>query len=345
MARRVLAAAVNIAILASSPAPAFANQVESAVAGYSDNDRTNTIVSGAASAAKLNLFGGTDDHKTELSLGYTHRFIKFKETVNNAYLIKEQLKGKDEIEQYTFSGGIDQQLTTTLSVGALAGITESPLGTTKWLGLRAGEWWRSETFQTTFEARRTEVEQVPGQVYDDDRRIVLLPEHLAGNNFNLGFMHFTTPELIWRGSYSRTLRSDRPPADGITSELRYFLTPLQAAVHGTIGHYENVGEVSRNTSFGSIVANSVSGEWHQRLMDRFILMGGYRWYKETENTRTVSIDRKTLGSDWLYGSLRWRFSDGPWLGDSHEWTIFGGQYRNSEPRNGSLVGTSLKIDL
>lgn len=340
--RRVLAAAVNAVLLLNST-QAIADQVQTAVAGYSDNDRINTILSGSATAAAVDLFGGNHEHKTELSLGYTHRLIKFKDTVNNAYLTKEQLHGKDEMEQYTVDVGLDQQLTTTLSVGALTGITESPLGVTKWYGLRVGEWWRSETFQTTFEARRTEVNQVLGQVYDDDRRIVILPEHLAGNNFNVGFMHFTTPELIWRGSYSRTLRSDRPPADGISSELRYFVTPLQAAIHGSVGHYENVGEVSRSTSYGGIVANSVTGEWHQRMFDRFILMGGYRWYSEHENTRTVAVGRKELGSDWIYTSLRWRFGEGPWLGEGHEFSVFGGQYRNSEPRNGQLVGSGLKV--
>ncbi len=324
--------------------PALSDSIESAVAGYSDNDRINTILSAstALSSAKIS---GSEDLKTNFSLGYTHRTIKFKDTLNNAYLTGTQLNGKNTMEQYTLNVGVDQQISTTLSAGVLTGITESPLGVTKWNGARIGQWWRHETLQTTFEARHTKTEQIPGVVYDDDRRQLRLPEELGGNNYNLGFMHFTTPELIWRGTYSRTLRSDRPPADGITSELRYFVTPLQAAIHGAVGHFENVGEVGNNTSYGGIVGNSVSGEWHQRLFDRYIVMGGYRWYKEDENARTESNPRKSLGSDWIHGSIRWRFGDGAWLSDSSEWSIFGGQYKNNEPRKCSLIGSGLKISL
>lgn len=342
MARLALAVAVSC-ITAVMPA-ARADQLESAVAGYSDNDRTNTIISGSGNFSTTKLFG-SEGQKTEFSVGYTHRDVKFKDTINNTYLTTEQLDGKDSMQQSTVNLGLDQSISKFTSVGVLGGITEGPLGVTKWAGGRAGQWWREETLQTTVEVRRTEISQVLGEVYDDDRRIIRLPESLAGNNVNFSFMHFTTPELIWRGTYSRTWRSDRPPADGFSTELRYFLTPLQAAVHGSLGHYENVGEVSRITSYGSVVANTASGEWHQRFLDRFILMGGYRWYTENENPLSETITHKTLGSDWLYGSLRWRFGDGPWLADSHEWSIFGGQYKNSEPRHGQLVGVSLKLIL
>jgi hypothetical protein len=155
-------------------------------------------------------------------------------------------------------------------------------------------------------------------------------------------MHFTTPTTIIRGTYSHTTRSDRPPAWALGGEARQYVPWTPAVVHIAVTHYENVGQITQQTSYGSIVANTGRIEWHQRLPHRFILMGGYRYYLEGENPRAIDAAERQLGSDSLYGSLRWRFGDQAWTADGPEVYGLAGRYASNSPNTAYMVGVGAR---
>lgn len=338
--RLVQAVAASLAIITTQSA--VAHQFEAATAVYSDDDRRSILTSGELQGHTNSLFTGQGQDST-LTLGYSVKKTEFKDTVNNAYVINQQLQGTDYAWQQSFNASLDQGIVQGTNLGLFGGNTSSLLGSSKWYGVRAGQWWREDTLQTVLEARRTTATQLPAQVYDDEKRLIRLPEDVAGNNISLSVTHYTTPNLILRGQASRTTRSDRPDADGVSGEARYFVTPTDSAVHLGVGHYENVGQIDTTSDFGSIVANTVYGEWHQAFLEHGIVMVGYRTYQEIENPQGDTVDNKHLGTDWIYSNLRWRFDDGLRTSDAAEVYVFCGRYKTSEPRAGNLIGLGGKV--
>jgi hypothetical protein len=242
--------------------------------------------------------------------------------------------------------GVNQGLMVGTDIGASVGASTSPLGSSKWLGLRGAQWWLYETLQTTIEIRKVQATQKEAEIYGADTRQVILPEELEGENVNVGVRHLTTPSTILLSTYSFTKRSDRPDAHAFTIEGRQFLAFLNGAVHANVAHYENVGEIRPITLYGSVVANSIKVEWHQKLLGNSILMAGYRYYSEEENPRETNLNNTILSSDWIYANFRYRFAPkNAWLTDAPEIYTFAGRYANNQPNEGFLIGVGGKITL
>jgi hypothetical protein len=334
-------AAVATALAASlSASTASAHDVESAVAHYDDDTLTAWILS-LAGSEQASLWKG-EGRATSFKLGATGKSVRFKQAGD---LLERQLDGDDTIEEQSMTASVDQGVGVGASVGALAGQTKSPLSKSRYFGARASYWWLDETLQTTLEARRTFLEQSPLDFIDTDGHRVQTPEDLAGSNVGLTVTHLTTPSTILRSSASRTTREDRPAAWSLGLEIRQFVTPADAAVHFAVTHYENLGKVTQATSYGTIVAENARLEWHQHVVSRLIVMGGYRYYLETEKPRAADAAINRIGADAIYGTLRWRFGDGPWTADAPEVYSFVERYKSNVPNEGVLVGVGGRLPL
>lgn len=327
-------AAANAALAAFfTGSVARASETESAV-GYYSETQLNALVGSLSTRADSQLWKG-EGRKTSVSLGYTGKRITFK---NPPDLLERQLTGKNTVSEHSLSASVDQGLAVGSTVGLSAGGTKSRLSDARYYGLKIGQWFRSETLQTVLTVRRTDVKSQPIEFTDTDGKRINTPADLHGMNVGLSLTHFTTPTTILRGSASATTRSDRPPAASESFEIRQFVTPADGAVHFAVTHYENVGQIDDTQTFGSIVANNARLEWNQRLFARGILMGGYRYYLESEKPRAADADRKALGTDAIYGSFRWRFGSDLWTGDAPEAYVFTSRYTTNLPTKGYVFG-------
>lgn len=325
-------AAVELLLCAFST-QALGGSVESAVGTYREDKLEAKVAS--LSASEATRFWQGEGRATSIRLGATGKQLRF---IAPANLLKKQLDGEDEVGELSLSAGLDQGFGVGTTAGALFGGTKSKLSDAKFYGLRLGQWFRSETLQTTLDLRRTDLKQAPIEFTDTDGKRIRTPADLHGNNVALGATHFTTPTTILRGSVSVTDRSDRPLASAVSGEVRQFIAPVNGVVHFAMTHYENVGAVDDTQQVGSIVANNARLEWHQRLFERAILMGGYRYYLEVENPRAPDAENKQIGSDALYTSLRYRFGDGSWTDEAPEAYLFASRYNTNVPTRGHVLG-------
>lgn len=321
---------------------ALAHDVDIATTSVSSTNDNALIYSGALNGTFSLLRG--EGLKTSTSLGLTQKNVTFKDSDGASAKQYEA----SEYSEFSFSAGIDQGVAVGSSIGLFGGKTSQPLATTTWKGIRLNQWLREETLQGVLEVRQTEttrvfLREIDMTGTDTDGVRIVQPEDLAGMNYSLNLTHITTPSTIIKAGYSLTRQSDRPDADAVTAEVRQFITPTRSAVHIGIGHYENVGVIHTNSYVGKVIANSFKTEWHQRLGDKFILMGGYRYYLETENPRAADANIKQLGSDYVYSSLRWRYGATTWVEDASELYGLIGRYQTNIPTEALLVGIGGKI--
>ena len=319
---------------AAAPVYSQTTTVESAGAYYSDETRTTQIVSTTGTYSNNFLKRrGTD---TSITVGHTYKRLQFNET--DDLTVKQQLDGQLNVNENSLSLSATQGIQVGTSVSAFGGIGDSPLSKSRYYGLRGSQWWLQETLQTVLEARKTEADVPAIDVLDVDVVRIITPTKIEGENVNLSVTHLTTPSTISRFSTSHTFRNDRPPAQSYSLELRQYIDATKSAVHGGIAHYENVGSITPVTLYGTVVSNSGFAEWHQRLIGKFIIMGGYRHYREQERPRADISPRRQLASDWYYGSLRHRFGKGGWLDSAGEVYVFAGHYVTNVPSTAFIGG-------
>jgi hypothetical protein len=310
------------------------------IAGYDDDLVVSRVYS--TSLAKTLRLMPEQGKETSLSLSATNKAVHFKEPAD---LLEKQLKGDHDIQERSGSVSVNQGLAIGSTIGLLAGANDSPLAKGKYGGLRIGQWFLEETLQTVLEFRRTILEQVTLDYVDTDGKRVITPADLEGSNVTLTMTHMTTPSTILRGAYSVTTRSDRPDAWSVSGEIRQFVTPTDSAVHVALTHYENIGEVEAKTTFGSVVSDTIRAEWHQKIAERMTGSLGYRYYLETEDPRAEDARDRRVGTDSIFGSWRWRFSDVAWTADSSEYSIFFNKFRSNAGVDGMLIGTSITLNL
>ncbi|MEY4629883.1 MAG: hypothetical protein RIQ81_3 [Pseudomonadota bacterium] len=202
----------------------------------------------------------------------------------------------------------------------------------RWVGVSASIWTGQQTTRWTLDAQRTFINTTGLDVTDVDGKRILTPERIGGTSTGISWLHLATPSFLWRGKLSMNLRQDRPTATTGNIEGRQFIAPLMAAVHFGVSRFKNSGEIRPVTLTGAVSADSAFIEWHQKTGERTILAPGYRWYRETEVPRATNGERRTLGSDQIYATMRYRMWREYWLEDTDEVLVSAGVYQTSEPR-------------
>src|SRR5690606_29168202 len=114
---------------------------------------------------------------------------------------------------------------------------------------------------------------------------------------------------IVRGAYSHTSRSDRPAAWSTSGEVRQYIEKTESAVHLAATHFENIGEIEANATYGSVISDTIRAEWHQRILNQSMIALGYRYYLELEDPRASDAKDTVVGTDSIFGSWRWRLND------------------------------------
>ena len=306
------------------------------VARYEDNNVDSNIIS--SNISKTFAVKEGQGWETSVAASGTKKYILFKEPAD---LLQKQLKGKTKIEEDTVSGTITQGFGIGNTIGILGGTNKSPLSKSKFVGLRLGLWWLEETLQSVLEHRKTDLEQAVLDFVDTDGKRVITPEDLDGRNTSLTLTHFTTPSTILRSAYSYTSRSDRPAAWSASGEIRQYIEATSSAVHFAGTHYENIGEIKAQTTFGSVISNTLRAEWHQKLFEKSTAALGYRYYLEKEDPRAFDAQDNQVGTDSIFASYRWRFDEVAWTADSSELSVFFNSFRANSGIDGMLVGSSL----
>ncbi len=326
---RLIPPAVIIAIVAtSSPSlkaeePSSKTRADGAVALYSD----------ANTAAMLESMT-VQRESGRLKLGISRRHPLASSSSDEKDKV-DPLSGNET--GLTLSGefplALDQSSLQDLSIAPRAGYLTNESGATKsksfWTGAALSAWTGEQTIRWTLDIQRNFADATQLDVTDIDGKRILTPERIGGTSIGINWMHLATPEFLWRGGVSVISRDDRPEAHTASLEGRYFVAPANAAIHAAISRFENSGTVRPVTLTGSIEATSTNVEWHQKVGERVIVAPGYRWYRETEIPRASNGIRKTLGTDYVYASLRYRFWRDYWLEDSPEAFLTAGSYQTS----------------
>ncbi len=306
----------------------------------------------------LSLTNPTELNKydTIFGFGYTgknHRLVNADGTT--ALLIKNE-RGVDEqnpnpisFDDHAITFNVSQNLGLLSNLSLSSGYSTSDLGSSVNVSLSYSQWLRSETLQTTLSIGYLKTTQEP-DIYpsgNDQTDFIITEESIDGLDLSLQVYHLTTPSFLWRGGATVIFRSDRPLAYVANLEGRYFVKKTQSSLHLKGNYYKNIDfqthadlidDVSLISVLGQLSAYSAAAELHQKIA-RTILSIGYRTYFESNVSQFISpitneptYDFKT-GSDYIYGSLRWRFSkEIPWTASSSpEVFIFGGYYDNNEP--------------
>jgi hypothetical protein len=297
--------------------------LEGAGAVYADPFKTSLMES-TSLVGNYRLWPESDGTTTSVSAGYSWKRHNFHDTTPIYNVTHEKTA---TLTEHYYNLGLDQGVGVGRIVGASLGRSDSPMGQGRWASLRVSEWWLKETLQTALEARWNETKQPIMSTQNFIGQTVITPEELHGKNLSLTVTNMTTPETITRGRVSLTERSDRPLAWSATGEVRQYITMTRSAAHLSYTHYDNTGTVRRVSAYGEVTANTFKGEWHQRVAEQAILMGGYRWSKEVDDYSALGLPAITTGSDTLYGSLRWRFNSDLWTDDAPEAQLFGTWYR------------------
>lgn len=319
---------------------AEASSFENGVSLYDETQRSSKMYSSQLNASTQSIFEGKG-HSSGIGLGYTRKEIHLKNP--NKDLATRQLGGKTDTHEDSYNLNLDQGLGIGTQIGGSVGVTTSDLVDRLWWSANFMQWFLEETLQTTLSLRKTITKAPQIDTVDVDVRRIRTPEEIVGTNAKFGMTHLTTPSTILRGQYSLTKRNDRPDAFSVMAEVRQFISLTETAVHLNLTHFENVGEIKPITTYGTVVANAVSTELHQHIPGRVITMLGYRQYREIENPRAIELDRKQLGSDWIYSSIRYRFGEKPMTEDDHEAYIFGGRYLTNQNINASVIGLGVKF--
>lgn len=321
--------------------------LDSGVSLYSDDDQTTTTESVSGTYLTKRLFRGKGK-TTSVNLG-----LSLKQTTSSLESLIDQIEGynsgkeETQLNETSISLAIDQGLGIGDIIGLNVGYGSSDVGGSIWFGGKYSHWWLQETLQTTFTVTKTLVDQDPFITTAADGQLLDLPKKVDSLTLGMSIYQLTTPNLILQGGYQLVNQSNRPLAHGVNAEGRYFIKKIKSAVHLKGAYYSNTGEIGLDTLHGEVTAYSVSGEWHQRLMRRFVVAAGYRYYFEKELPRDGISSIKQVGSDHIYGSLRWRFNARKrWLSTySPELVLFGGSYTSNEPNSGYHMGMSLKLYL
>jgi len=275
---------------------------------------------------------------SNLSFNYLHKDIQPASKDQTSL----DFKGRDKIEQKSYDFGFDQGIFVGTDLGVFYGWVEGPFATSKWYGIRANQWFYDETIKLSLSLRKNFTEQESSDYTDLDGKRIVTPENIEGDNITLSLFSFLSTDTIFMTDYSVTKSSNRPDVWSLGAQIRQYIRPFYGSVHISQAHYENVGVIEPVTEYGTIIADTTTIEWHQKLFRQWVLMGGYRFFKEDERPRANSNQINRTGSDYVYSSLRYRFSK-LWTHQSSEISALAGRYLTNSASGGVIYSLGGKV--
>jgi len=248
---------------------------------------------------------------------------------------KLNLDGEDQLTMYQGGLQLSQNLNLQQSLSLLFDTTKSQASTSRSLGIGYQQWLGQDRFRLSLSFRRNSASKPVNDFTDVDGKRVITPDTIEGSNVGVSLMAYATPTLIILADHSYTRQSDRPAAWSGNVEFRQYVNTLNGSLHGSAGHYENVGRIKPVTTYGGVIANTAGAEWHQKMFSQYILMGGYQFYLEHENPRGDTT-KKTYGSDYVYTTFRYR-QNKSWTYRSTEFSATAGHYIQNSGLRGNLI--------
>lgn len=169
----------------------------------------------------------------------------------------------------------------------------------------------------------------------DGKRVITLSE-VGGRSVSLEGLLVWSPETFVTFDWTHSTRDDRPAADIYGLQWRRYFIGVDGALHLAGQFAENVGTIRPVTTYGRVVAASITSEWHQKIYKQWIAMAGWRTYIEEETPRAMEADRQVTGSDYVYLSGRYRLRKS-WTLRSSELSFMYGRYISNQQQNGQMV--------
>lgn len=316
----------------------YADSTEMALSSYRDekNSIQNISLSTSHEIMKPQEMEEEPGKKLILNVSANLRKIHFLNVDNSNITVHQQLDNDTSYEETGYSLGLTKGVGVGRDLGVNISQNLSRVAKVTGLGVTYGHWWLGETFQTILGYSTTSSNQESVETYDSDRAFLQTPESTSGQSLNLSMMHYTTPTTISRliGNYGK--RSDRPDAWSMVGEIRESFPDLRMSLFGEVGHYQNLGNISTNTLYGEVKANSFKLTYNQRLGEsRWIVSTQYRYFKQIIMPRDKAVENLNTGSDFVTLTGRYRLGDGIWTDPASELFVTAARYlKTSTDLNG-----------
>jgi hypothetical protein len=332
---------VLLVLLISAPHADATYSIEPAFMSYE-----NTLRSQYSYGLNLGYLHEGDRVGYGMKLSALTRSVKEKDLTSS--LVRTLLNNKSSYEQQSVSGGPsftwDRLYTLSVSVGTL----KSPIDRTLSYGLTLSGWVLQETLEVKADYQHSKMKQKEQTFYDVNADLVFLPTLVSGDSYTLSLRHLTTPSTALQGQYSIINRTDRPRAEVSSFEVRQLIKPTASAVIASIGHFENIGRLTKESSYHSLSANSAMLTLKQALVPdekKAIAEISYRYYEETAKSSEFLRDADPLHSALTTVSLRSMLDEGPWALQKNEAYLFVGHYEAKGLTHGYLYGAGFRFDL
>ena len=308
-------------------------------AAGSYRDRSLVSKSGSFSAgSEFSLAGEGNEYLSSVQVGATVQEV----TKTDSEEAKDiDLQGGEKIVSKNYNLALSQSLGLPQSIQFLYSIGKIGKYTTKSIGGGVQRWLIMDRVRLGITIKQNDTEQGIKDYADVDGKRVITPDRIDGRQAAANLMVYISNTTIGIFDYLYSTRNDRPATWNLSAQVRQYIERANGSLHMGLTHYENVGSIQPTTTYGSVVANSTYAEWHQKLKNQYILMGGYRFYVEHENPRSVDAPIKEVGSDLIYTSLRYRFNKS-WTYRSNELSLSYGHYLHNAGLSGDNI--SLGVD-
>jgi hypothetical protein len=223
--------------------------------------------------------------------------------------------------------GYTQNFGKLTTVGFNAGYIKNS-GYSRFTTVNLGQWWNKATILTDLSYSMSKSERQSRDYLDTDGLRIIVPPRVDGKTLRLGLTWLATTNLMLINSVSTTTSSDRPRANFMTAEGRYFFAPTLTALHLGMGRYYDTAQVNRSTDYGRISSDGYNVSVHQHLSDQWILSLLERDHFETEVPRSVDSQKIKRHTQEYRMKLRWRYVTGPVTEDVTEVYGFAGLYKS-----------------
>ena len=298
----------SLAALLIAPS-AFGSQIRSTIAGAEDTTGLRHLRVGYVMG--LDDFGrsGSSDHNTSAGSGSSSNLTGNSILValqRDSYLLRSSQDSTAADSSTALSQGpapeqsIDLSLVQTWNktgeTRASVGYSGSKGRHSKRFGFGISEWLPGGNIRVSADGFRNLSIAPRQEILDYDSEIIASLARTTSSGVVFGLRHLASPTAVIDYNLLSVHTTGRPLSYGAAFNIKQFLPRFRCAVEANVTRSYNRGEISTNTTYGSVDAWSTKLSLHKHLWTQARGRIDYRYYRENETTRALQ-DRKTIGSD------------------------------------------------
>lgn len=192
-----------------------------------------------------------------------------------------------------------KKLTDTRVLGRVSGDENTRSQT---FGGGLSHWFWGDSLQASLDVSRTRTQRPEIEVLDANSDVTVTPANYSSVGTVASLKHLATPTTITQYTVAHVEANDRPPADTYAFNVRQFIPPVGAAVHGTVARAFNRGRVTTESTYGQVDAWIYEVALLKTFFKKTHARLAWREYREEEDTR-VDGNQYFTGTDLVTVNL------------------------------------------